>query len=209
MLTFPRPDRGVLFVVSGPSGVGKSTLVEGARGRIPGLAFSVSATTRAARPGEVDGVHYHFVDQAVFDARVMAQEFLEHASVYGRSYGTLRGPVEAALAQGDSLILDIDVQGSRQVRKRLPEAVHIIVVPPSVSSLEERLRNRGERGEIIADRMRQVATQLGAVDEYDYVVVNDNIEAANATFQGILLAELSRLSRRTSLVQEIRRQLPG
>lgn len=203
-----RPDRGVLFVVSGPSGVGKSTLVRRAMEAIPDLAFSVSATTRAPRPGEQDGVHYHFLDGRRFEELVRGGAFLEHATVYDRRYGTLREPTERALAEGRSLVLDIDVQGAAQVRAQLPEAVHLFVLPPRVAILEERLRRRGtDPEETIRRRMTQVGEQLRGCVDFDYVVVNDHLETASATFTGVLLAEMSRCSRRQRAIQEILGQL--
>ena len=198
------PDRGAMFVVSGPSGVGKSTLVQGALARIPGLRFSVSATTRAPRDGEQDGVHYHFVSPERFAALVERDAFVEHATVYDRCYGTLRKPTEAALSEGVSLILDIDVQGAAQVRGTLPEAVHIFILPPSVAALEARLGRRGtEPPERVRRRMELAAEQLHGVEAFDYVVVNDDLETARSAFEGILLAELSRRARRTSAIARI------
>ena len=198
------PDRGALFVVSGPSGVGKSTLVRAALAAIPRIRFSTSATTRAARPGEQDGVHYHFVDPERFAEMLAEGLFLEHATVYDRSYGTLREPTEQALASGVSLLLDIDVQGSRQVRERLPEAVHVFVAPPSYEELERRLRARGtEDDAVVAQRMAQAAEQLRGCPAYDYLIVNDVLELAHRTFQGILLAELSRVERRRAQAERL------
>jgi guanylate kinase len=198
------PDRGVLFVVSGPSGVGKSTLVKAAMSRIPGLRFSVSATTRPPRQGERDGVDYHFVSPARFAELVAADAFLEHATVYDRSYGTLRDPTEAALASGASLLLDIDVQGSAQVRESKPDAVHVFVLPPSIAALEQRLRARGtDDEETIRRRMDQAMQQLRGCVRYDYVLVNDDLEASHAAFQGILLAETSRRERRESVIERV------
>lgn len=203
MLAVHRPDRGVLFVVSGASGVGKSTLLRAAMAKIPGLAFSVSATTRSPRRGEVDGVDYHFVDDARFLDLIAQDAFVEHAQVYDRRYGTLVEPTEAALAAGNSLILDIDVQGAAVVRERLPEAVHVMILPPSIEVLEARLRSRGtDSDEVIARRMELVQEQIGALGSFDYLVMNDDLEAAHATFQGILLAEMSRSSRRETWVRQ-------
>ena len=202
MLNVARPDRGVLFVVSGASGVGKSTLLRAAMARIPGLAFSVSATTRAPRRGEQEGVDYHFVEDARFLELIDQDAFVEHAQVYDRRYGTLVEPTAAALAAGNSLILDIDVQGAAVVRQRLPEAVHVMILPPSIEALEVRLRSRGTDSEdVIARRMQLVQEQIGALASFDYLVMNDDLEAAHATFQGILLAEMNRCGRRESWVR--------
>lgn len=205
-LRIERPDRGVLFVVSGPSGVGKSTLVRAALARVPDLGFSVSATTRAPRPGERDGVDYHFVSEEGFHQRVAEGEFLEYATVYDRSYGTLRKPTEAVLAEGRSILLDIDVKGSAQVRVAMPEAVHVFILPPSWDALERRLVARGtDAPEVIARRMALAEEQLLAAPTYDYQVVNDDLEAAHAVLQGILLAEISRTSRRGKALARVLR----
>jgi len=203
-LRVERPDRGVLFVVSGPSGVGKSTLVRRAMHRIPWLAFSVSATTRAPRQGEQEGIDYHFVSPERFGTLVDDAAFLEHATVYDRRYGTLAEPTEAALAEGRCLLLDIDVQGARQVKERLSDAVHLFVLPPSLEALEARLRARGTDSEqIIARRMEQVALQLQGAEEAHYVVVNDDLEAAHACFEAVLLAEACRRRRRERAVRRV------
>jgi len=199
---------GVLFVVSGPSGVGKSTLIKRALATLPGLEFSVSATTRASRRGEREGVDYYFLSPEEFEAKLARGEFLEHATVYDRSYGTLLAPTRAALDEGRSLVLDIDVQGSRQVRATLPEAVHVMIVPPDLGALEARLRERAtDPPEVVTRRMSQVAEQVGAVGEFDYVVVNDVLSTAHRAFQGVLLAEMSRVARRASVVDEVARAL--
>ena len=197
------PDRGVLFVISGPSGVGKSTLVKAALARIPGLSFSVSATTRAPRPGEQDGREYHFVTRDQFDKKVAEGAFLEHAVVYDHRYGTLRSEVESALSRGRSLVLDIDVQGSRQIRERMPEAVHLFILPPSISALEQRLRSRGDDPAVVERRMKQAHHQLLWSSSYDYIVVNDDLTAAHAALQGVLLAQMSRTSRRKSALDRV------
>jgi guanylate kinase len=204
LLRLEPPDRGALFVVTGPSGVGKSTLIRDAMAQIPGLAFSVSATTRSPRPGEVDGREYHFLGADAFAARVAAAEFLEHATVYDRRYGTLSAPTFAALASGRSLVLDIDVQGARQVKESCPDCVRIFVLPPSLAALETRLRARGtETDEVLARRMAQVELQLRGAPEFDYVVINDELDTARAVFQGVFLAELSRPARRRAAVERV------
>ncbi len=198
------PDRGALFVVTGPSGVGKSILIRSMMETVPGVDFSVSATTRAPRLGEVDGRDYHFVTGEAFERLADAGELLEHARVYDNRYGTPRAPVEAALAGGRSILLDIDVRGARQVRKTMPEAVSVYILPPGVEALEARLRARGTDDEgTIQRRMAQVDEQLADCGAYDFLVVNDDLEAAKLAFQAIFIAELSRRSRREALVRAV------
>ncbi|MFK7931553.1 MAG: guanylate kinase [Myxococcota bacterium] len=199
-----RPSRGVLFVVTGPSGVGKSTLIREARALIPDLDFGVSATTREARAGEVHGVDYLFMTPEEFDKKVEEGAFLEHARVYDHAYGTPRAAVEEALAAGRSILLDIDVAGHRQVLASGLQGVHVLLLPPDLATLERRLRSRGtDSDEIIARRMLQVAGQLEAVREFDHLVVNDHLQSAHRVFQGVLLAALTRTSHRYALVQQV------
>ncbi len=196
-----KPDRGVLFVVTGSSGTGKTTLVKAALERIPHLSFSVSATTRPARPGEQDGVDYHFLSQARYAELLEQGAFLEHATVYGNSYGTLREPVERALALGTSIVLDIDTQGAEQVRASSPGAVSIFVLPPSAQALEERLRGRAtDPEEVIQRRVREASLQLRECGHFDYLVVNDQLPAAKDQFESVLVAEQLRRSRRQTWV---------
>jgi guanylate kinase len=204
------PDRGVLFVVSGASGTGKTTLLRAAFDRVPGLAFSVSATTRAPRHGERDGVDYHFVDNDRFSALLAGNELLEHAEVYGTRYGTPRAPVMEALRQGRSIVLDIDVQGARQVRRVFADAspddrpVSIFVLPPRIDDIRQRLVARGtDRLEVIERRVREAKEQISACGDYDYIVMNDVLDTAHAQMQGIFVAELSRRSRRESWVRSL------
>ena len=199
------PDRGALFVVTGASGTGKTTLVKAALDVIPSLRWSVSATTRAPRTGEVDGEDYRFVTHARFSELVEAGEMLEWAEVYGNCYGTLRKPVEEALAAGQSILLEIDLQGARQVKAAAPEAVLLFVLPPSVAALEGRLRGRAtDSDEVIARRVREAKLQLEGAGEFDYLVMNDVLEHAHDRFQAVLLAELMRRERRPSLVSSFR-----
>jgi len=203
-LTFrhwPRPTRGALFVVTGASGTGKTTLVKEALATIPDLSYSVSATTRAPRVGEVDGRDYNFVSRAHFDTNVKDSAFLEWAEVYGNCYGTPRAPVEAALGEGRSILLEIDAQGAEQVRAAMPEAVSLFVLPPSIESLEARLRGRASDSEdIIQRRLRDARLQLRRCGQFDYVVVNDDLTSAHDQFQAILTAELMRGQRHSELL---------
>jgi guanylate kinase len=198
---FQRPDSGVLFVITGSSGTGKTTLLKAAFKVLPDVAFSVSATTREARSGERDGVDYHFLSQAEFDTKRDQGTLLEWAEVYGNCYGTPRVPVETALSAGQSILLEIDVQGARQIREQLPEAVLIFVLPPSLEAIEARLRARStDSEEIIARRVSEAMVQISACGEFDYLVVNDDLEEAHKVFQSVLISELCRTERRASLV---------
>ncbi len=199
-----RPDRGALFVVTGASGTGKTTLVREALAVFDDLEFSVSAATRAPRRGEVDGRDYHFVSQEQYERWLEDGAFLESADVYGNRYGTLRAPVEEALAAGRSVLLEIDLQGARQVSRALPEAVLVFVLPPDLASLEDRLRGRSTDSDaIIQRRVAEAMLQISACGEFDYLVVNDDLATAHDCFQAVIAAELQRTSRRSSLVRHM------
>lgn len=190
----PYETGSTLFVVSAPSGAGKTSLVKELLGSDDGLAVSVSHTTRAMRPGERDGVDYHFVDEPTFRAMVTEGKFLEHAQVFDNFYGTAQASVEATLAQGLDVVLEIDWQGARQVRERFPAAVSVFILPPSRQALEQRLRGRGQDSDdIIARRMRDARSETEHYSEYDYLVVNDDFEAALAQLRAIVAAERLRL----------------
>ncbi len=173
--------------MSGPSGVGKTSLVEGLRRHHP-FHFSVSATTRDPRPGEVDGIDYHFVDEAEFRRRIEAGELMEWATYNGRLYGTPHASVDEHLAAGDDVVLDIEVQGARQVRGARPEALLVFVAPPSLDVLEQRLRGRGDTGDEEIERRLAIARgELAVAAElFDHVVVNDDLDAAVRELAGIL-----------------------
>ena len=183
--------RGLLFIISGPAGSGKGTIVKRVR-ELAEFDFSVSATTRAPRPGETEGVHYFFTDKEEFKRKIAAGEMLEHAEYVGNYYGTPKKPVDDALSAGKNIILDIDVQGALQVKTKMPEAVMIFVLPPDFETLMRRIRGRGtESEEIIAKRMEKARFELQCFDRYDYVVVNrDNgVEEAAGDVLSILKAE--------------------
>jgi len=168
-----------VFVITGPSGVGKGTLIRSLRERVPELELSVSATTRAPRPGEEDGVAYHFLTDADFQRRVDAGEFVEHATYSGRRYGTLRAELDRRTRDGHPVVLEIEVQGARQVRRTMPEALQVFIAPPSREALRARLVGRGtDDAEQVAARLRTADAELGAQDEFAYVVVNDRLEDA-------------------------------
>ncbi len=182
------PTAGRLFIVAAPSGAGKSTLVNALLARDPGLGLSISHTTRAPRPGDVDGVQYHFVDRPTFQRMVAAGDFLEHAEVFGNGYGTSRGAVEPMLAAGHDVLLEIDWQGAAQVRARIP-CVSIFILPPSRAELERRLRARGTDAEpVIARRLAASREEITHAHEFDCIVVNDDFAATVAALQGIVAA---------------------
>lgn len=180
-----------VFVITGPSGVGKGTLIRGLMERFPQLALSVSATTRSPRPGESDGVDYHFLPASEFESHVQAGDFVEHADYAGRRYGTLRSELEQRVAAGVPVVLEIEVQGARQVRAAMPEAVQVFIAPPSLDALRTRLIGRGTDGSEEVERRLAVAEQeLAARDEFAHVVINDRLEEALGELAAIVAAEL-------------------
>ena len=186
--------RGQLFVVSAPSGTGKTTVVERLVQRVPDLALSRSYTSRTARAGETHGVDYNFVTRARFEEMVAAEEFLEWADVFGNLYGTCASDTERFLAMGQDLVLVIDVQGARQVRQRYHHIVGVFVMPPSFEVLEQRLRGRSKDSEdAMQRRLLTARNEVAAFEEYDYVIVNDELEACVDRLQAIVLAERAKL----------------
>ena len=181
-----------VFVITGPSGVGKGTLIRTLRERVPELELSVSATTRGPRPGEEPGVDYHFLDDADFQRRVDAGEFVEHATYSGRRYGTLRAELERRLAAGHPVVLEIEVQGARQVRGTMPEALQVFIAPPSRDALRARLVGRGtDDPDQVEARRRTADAELEAQDEFAEVVVNDRLEDAVDELTAIVRSALS------------------
>jgi guanylate kinase len=191
-----RPDgRGLLFIVSAPSGTGKTTLVERAVRCVPRLQMSRSYTSRAARVGEKDGVDYNFISRERFEAMVQAGALLEWADVFGNYYGTLAVDSESVLASGDDLVLVIDVQGARQVRSRGIETIGIFVLPPSADILEQRLRGRSKDSEEqIQRRLDMARREVSEYNRYEYVVINDEVESAVDRLRAIILAERARVT---------------
>jgi guanylate kinase len=183
------PAEGTLFIVAAPSGAGKSTLVNALLEREPAISLSVSHTTRSPRPGEMTGLHYHFVERTVFEREVAAGIFLEHAEVHGNFYGTSRTTVQALLAQGRDVLLEIDWQGARQVRESKPDCVSVFILPPSRTELERRLRGRGsDTEEVISRRLRNSREEISHAREFDYILVNDAFDDALAGLQSIVRA---------------------
>ena len=199
--------RGLMLVLSSPSGAGKTTLSRKVLESDPGVELSISVTTRKQRPGEVDGRDYHFVDAARFDAMAENDELLEWAWVFGHRYGTPRAPVELTLAQGRDVLFDIDWQGTQQLREKTGrDLVSIFVLPPSIPDLERRLRTRAQDSdEVIHARMAKAADEMSHWAEYDYVVINTDIDHAFAEVQSILAAERLKRERQTGLSEFVRR----
>ena len=182
-----------VFVITGPSGVGKGTLIRGLMERLEGLELSVSATTRSARPGERDGVDYHFLSPQEFERRVQAGQFVEHAHYAGRRYGTLRSELDDRVRAGIPVVLEIEVQGARQVRAAMPEAVQVFIAPPSPEALRARLVGRGtDEPREVERRMRVAEHELEARAEFEHVVVNDRLEDAIEQLVAIVSGELQR-----------------
>lgn len=188
--------RGALFVVSAPSGAGKTTLCREARLRLPDLAYSVSYTTRAPRPGETDGTDFHFVSEPEFQRLRTRGEFAEWATVHGNLYGTRASVLEAALSHGQDILLDIDTQGAAQLRRRYPEAVLVFIVAPSLADLERRLRERrSDAAGEIARRLGRAREEIALWPDYDYLIVNRDLKEAAEQLMAIIVAERSRTSR--------------
>ena len=194
----------VVFIISAPSGSGKSTLVNRLMQEVPNLCFSISYTTRPPRGHEIEGTSYHFTSRQDFEQRLANHEFLEHADVFGNYYGTPRSALKAAQEAGKDLVLDIDVQGAQQLRERIPEAVSIFVLAPSRQILEQRLRARSQDSdEVIRRRLDNAAREIGDYKQYDYVLVNENLETALESLKAIVRAERVRRIRVLEKIQPI------
>ncbi len=200
--------RGVLIILSSPSGAGKSTLAKRLMAWDATLRFSVSATTRPPRDGEQEGREYYFRSRAEFEAMIEAGEMLEHADVFGNLYGSPKGPVEAALREGRDMLFDIDWQGGQQVRNSSlgKDVVSIFVLPPTIAALDARLRQRGQDSDaVIAERMKKSRDEISHWAEYDYVLINDDLDRTEAQLRGIIEAERLRRERLTGLSDFVRR----
>ena len=192
--------KGLVIVVSAPSGGGKGTILKELFERNSNIKFSVSATTRNLRPGEVDGQHYYFIDKPKFQELIDNDKMLEHAEYCGNFYGTPREPIEKAVDEGYDIVLEIEVQGGAQIKKKIPECVSVFITPPSMEVLEKRLRNRGtETDEVIKNRLNTALSEIPHAKDYDYIVVNDKLEDAVAELESIIKAEKLKYSRNTDL----------
>jgi guanylate kinase len=198
--------RGLMFVLSSPSGAGKTTLSRMLMEKVRGLRMSVSVTTRPMRPGEVEGKDYFFIDQKRFDAMAANGDLLEWAPVFGKSYGTPRAAVDAALSAGHDVLFDIDWQGTQQLREKAgPDVVSVFILPPSAADLEKRLHTRAQdSAEVIRSRMDRASHELSHWAEYDYIVVNQNVDEAFAEVLTILKAERLKRARRSGLTEFVR-----
>ena len=198
-----RHDRGKLIVVSGPSGAGKSTVINKVMSGRNDLHFSVSATTRAPREGEVDGVNYYFLEREKFREMIANEEFLEYAEYVENFYGTPVAPVKENLEKGNSIILDIEVQGAANVRRVMPEAVTVFLTPPNFEELEKRLRARGKDSEeVILGRLSRAREEYREISKYDYIVINDDLDEAAEELSAIILAEQCRTADRITLLKD-------
>jgi guanylate kinase len=200
--------RGLLIILSSPSGAGKSTLARRLREWDPEIRFSVSATTRAPRPGEVDGEDYQFVDETVFKRMVHDREMLEHAHVFGNFYGSPIGPIEAAITSGRDVLFDIDWQGAQQIQKSAlsSSVLSVFLLPPSIAELRRRLEERGQdSAEIISKRMKRSWDEISHWDGYDYVLINDDLDRTEERLKTIVTAERLRASQQPSLVEHVRK----
>lgn len=198
--------RGLMLILSSPSGAGKTTISRMLLDRDPEINLSVSATTRPKRPGEIDGTHYHFVNQGEFDRMVAEDEFYEWAAVFGHCYGTPKATIRAGLKEGQDFLFDIDWQGTQQLyQKDQQDVVRVFILPPSLDELQRRLTGRGtDSAEVIEARMQRARAEISHWDGYDYVVVNDDVEACYEKVRAILQAERMKRARQTGLIDFVR-----
>jgi guanylate kinase len=203
--------RGLMLVLSSPSGAGKTTITRRILERDANLTISISVTTRPPRPGEIDGVHYRFIDKAAFDAMVSNDELLEHANVFGNWYGTPRGPVEATLASGRDVVADVDWQGTQLLKASFRDnMVSVFILPPTMEELERRLRGRAQDSEqVVEERMAKASDELSHWPEYDYVFINDGLDESIGIVADILRAERLKRDRQPGLAAFVNRLREG
>jgi guanylate kinase len=190
---------GQLYIISAPSGAGKSSLLNALMTQLPRVKLSISTTTRDPRPGEVDGEHYHFISVPDFEQQVQAQAFYEYAQVFDNYYGTSKPWVQSQLEQGYDVILEIDWQGAQQMRKQLDAVLTVFILPPSVEALQQRLQQRGQDSDdVIAKRMNEARSEMSHYNEYDYVIINDQFEQAVDEIKAVFLANRVSLAKQTA-----------
>ena len=198
------PKKGKLFVITAPSGTGKTAIIDIIRKKVEGIGYSVSHTTRPPRRGEVNGVHYCFVAREDFEKMIEAHEFVEWAIVYDHLYGTPVSSVESTLSSGRDLLLDLDIQGAQEIKKQFPEATLIFILPPSLKILHERLKRRSAQDDTnIALRMEKVVGEIRKCRDYDFLIINDDLNQAATEVEAIIVAQRARTERRFPLVQEV------
>lgn len=198
------PEKGQIFVVTAPSGSGKTTLIDSARKNIGGVGYSISHTTRKPREGEVNGLHYYFIDRVEFENMIEAHEFVEWALVYGQLYGTSISTLNRELCSGKDLLMDVDVQGAREIKRQFPESLSIFILPPSIEILRERLNSRAtDEGIDIDLRMKKATEEIERCRDYDFIVVNDDLNQAAREIEAIITAQRACKNRRLPLVQKI------
>ena len=196
--------KGKLFIVSGPSGSGKDTILQGVFKRHPEIKLSISSITRAMRVGEVEGEKYHFISRDEFEELLKNDMLLEHNVFVGNYYGTPKAPVEACLMGGDDMILELDVNGAAQVREKMPDAISIFIMPPSFEVLKSRLSGRGtETEEVVGQRMTAALGEIARAKEYDYIVINDQLDEAIDDLLSIILSERLRINRQKQIIDEV------
>ena len=195
-------NRGLAIVISGPSGAGKSTILKKTTARIPGMVFSVSCTTRNPRPGESDNVDYHFISTSQFEEGIRKGDFLEYADVHGNYYGTPKAPMLKVVEECGIMLLDIDVQGARQINEKKPDAVKIFIIPPSIEELRKRLEKRGtDTQRAIGARLIRAEQEYAEADFYDYIIINDDADKAAKELSAIITAEKCRYDLRKEYIQ--------
>jgi guanylate kinase len=196
--------RGQIFVITAPSGTGKTTIIRAIRESGIGVGYCVSHTTREPRHGEIPGKHYHFITRRDFESMVDAGQFIEWAHVYGHLYGTSYSSMESQLSSGKDILLDLDIQGSEAIKRRFPESLSIFILPPSIEALKERLEKRGANDTKDVDlRMKKAAEEIMRFGEYDFIVVNDDLEQAVHEIEAIILSERARTKRRYPLIRDL------
>ena len=196
--------RGQIFVITAPSGTGKTTIIRAVRENVSGIGYSVSHTARKPRDGEVEGKHYHFVTRKDFEKMIDVHHFVEWAQVYGHLYGTSYSSMESELSSGEDLLLDLDIQGAEAIKRHFPESLSIFILPPSMEVLGERLRGRATNDKDNVDlRMKKAAEEIRRCGEYDFIVVNDDLVQTAREIEAIILSQRARAKRRYPLIQDI------